>query len=88
MICISEDTMKISDIKFEMEINGVDGADIALILELCKARGFESEILDEELVKKGYDKIFTVDYDMMDDYSDDDEYETVVKFPHKKHYNE
>jgi hypothetical protein len=82
--------MKISDIVLEMELGGVDEADIAEIVKLCESRGFDSEIMDEELLKRGYDRIFTVDYDLYDSYDtwEDDEYASIEKFPHKQHYQE
>ncbi len=85
-----EDPMKISDLVLEMELNGVDEADIAEIVTLCHAKGLNSEMIDEELVKRGYEKIFTVDYDGYEGYDDweDDEYSTIEKFPHKQHYRE
>ena len=81
--------MKISDVRLEMELGGVDSADIADIVELCKSKGVNSEMIDDELIKRGYEKIFTVDYDM---YEDDDawgggsEYASKERFPHKNHF--
>jgi hypothetical protein len=82
--------MKVSDIVLEMELGGVDEADIAEIVTLCESKGFNSEMIDEELLKRGYDKIFTIDYEMYDEYGawEDDDYATVEKFPHKQHYRE
>lgn len=80
--------MKISDITLEMELNGVDEAVIADIVKLCENKGFNSEIIDDELQKRGYEKLFTVDYDAYDEYDDweDDEYASIEKFPHKRSY--
>lgn len=83
--------MQISDVRLEMEMGGVDSADIAEIVDLCKSKGLNSEMIDDELVKRGYEKIFTVDYDAYDDYDDweDDEgYSPVQKFPHKHQYSD
>ncbi len=80
--------MEISDIKLEMELGGVDSADMAGILELCQSKGFDSETIDNELLKRGYDKMFTVDYDDYDDWEDDDEYVSVQKFPYKKNFRD
>jgi hypothetical protein len=79
--------MKISDVILEMELNSVDSADIADIVNLCESKGLNTELIDDELVKRGYDKIFTVNYDEYDDWEDDD-YATVEKFPYKQHYND
>lgn len=82
--------MKVSDVVFEMELGGVDEADIAEILSTCKGKSYDGELLDEELVKRGYSKLFTVDYDGYDDYDDwkDDEYSSVEKFPHRHSYTD
>ncbi|MCK9490604.1 MAG: hypothetical protein M0Q24_00830 [Sulfurimonas sp.] len=76
--------MNISDVVFEMELSGVDARDIESIVELCRDKGFNSELLDEELVKKGYPKIFSVNYEEYDDF--DDDYFAVEKFPYKNQY--
>lgn len=76
--------MKISDIKLEMEHNGVDQEDILEILEICKPAGYDLAMIDQELEKKGYESIFFVDYDDDDDF--EDEYPSVQKFGHKKNY--
>jgi molybdenum cofactor biosynthesis enzyme MoaA len=79
--------MKISDIKLEMELYGVDSDDITEILELCKSKGYETQIIDDELEKRGYERIFSINYDDYDDMDDfDDEYPSVEKFGHKKNY--
>jgi len=80
--------MKLSDIILEMELNGVDAVDIADIVALCKSKGLDSDAIDTELVMRGYEKIFTVDYQAYDEYDDweDDEYASVEKFSHKQHY--
>ncbi len=82
--------MKVSDIVLEMELGGVDAADIADIVTICKDKGFTTEILDEELLNRGYEKIFTVNYDDYDDYDEwqDDEYMSVEKFSHKQQYSD
>ncbi len=82
--------MKISDAVLEMELNGVDEANIAEIVKLCESKGFDSEMIDQELLNRGYEKIFTVDYDSYDEYDDweDDEFASVEKFPNKKSYRD
>lgn len=83
--------MQISDMRLEMEIGGVYSADIAEIIELCVSKGLNIEMVDEELIKRGYDKIFTIDYDAYDDYDsweNDDGYSPVEKFPHKQHFSD
>jgi hypothetical protein len=77
--------MNVSDVVFEMELAGVDAADIDSIVSLCESKGFDSDFMDEELLKRGYPKIFTIDYDEYDDF-EDDEYMSVEKFRHKHQY--
>jgi hypothetical protein len=82
--------MNVSDVVFEMELNGVDSADIADIVKLYGGRVLSSELIDEELHSRGYPKIFTIDYDSYDEYGswEDDEYNTSERFPHKQHYSD
>jgi len=81
--------MNVSDIIFEMELGGVDADDIADIVELYKSKALNSEMIDEELLKRGYPKIFTVDYDSYDEYETwDDELSSVEKFRHKHHFED
>lgn len=77
--------MNVSDIIFEMELAGVDEADIAEIVTLYKDRVVSRELLDEELLMRGYSKIFTLEYEDSDDYYEDSYYE-VEKFPSKKSF--
>jgi hypothetical protein len=82
--------MTISDIEMEMKLNGVDEADIASILAVCKTKGYAPETLDEELEKRGYERIFT--YDFEDEASwdddDDDEFAPIERFPHKHRFDD
>ncbi|QOY51244.1 hypothetical protein HUE87_04310 [Candidatus Sulfurimonas marisnigri] len=82
--------MNVSDVVFEMELGGVDEADIADIVLLCEDKGFNRNFIDEELVKLGYPKLFTIDYDAYNEYDgwEDDEYDSVQKFPHKRSYTD
>jgi len=81
--------MKISDLEFEMELGGVDKADIADILKLYRNKAVNTNMLDDELTKRGYPKIFDVDYDAYEEEEEewDDEYFSIEKFPHKNHYD-
>lgn len=65
--------MTIDDIEFEMNIHDVTEKDISEIIEICKRSGFSMEDIDEELQKRGYPKIFTVDYDELNEDEDLDE---------------
>lgn len=79
--------MNVSDVVFEMELNGVDAADIADIVQLCNNKGFNSDFIDGELLKRGYTKIFTIDYDAYDDYDDWEDNSPIEKFPYKQEYS-
>lgn len=79
--------MTISEIELEMKINGVDAEDIAAVIAACKTKGFSTENIDEELMKRGYDKIFSVNYDDDDEWGDD-EFATIEKFPHRQRYTD
>jgi len=88
-----EEPMKISDAKLEMELGGVDTADIAEIVGLFKGKNVVSgDHLDTELVKRGYEKMFSIDYDTYEDdeYDDweDDDFASIEKFPHKQSYRD
>ncbi len=82
--------MKISDIRLEMELNGVDEADIEQTISLYQKKGLSLEKLDEELISRGYSSMFSVDYDAYDDYDSydewDEEFSSIEKFPHKREY--
>lgn len=79
--------MKVSDVIFEMELSGVDAADIADIVKLYGSKVLNSEELDDELLKRGYPRVFTVDYDAYEEYNNwDDEESYIKKFPHKHHF--
>lgn len=77
--------MTISEIELEMRINGVSEEDVAAIIAACKSKGFNSGIIDDELLSRGYDKIFSIDYD--DEESDwEEDFASIEKFPHKQRY--
>jgi len=63
--------MTIDEIRFEMDLNDVKPTDIEEIIEECRHSGFSFEELDEALQKKGYPKIFTIDYEALDTYDED-----------------
>ncbi len=58
---------------YELRANDVSEEHIELIMSRVKNRLTEENI-DKELVKLGYQKIFTVDYDEYDNYDFDDGY--------------
>lgn len=58
---------------YELRANDVKEEDIKLIMDRVKNR-LSEENIDNELVKLGYSKIFTVDYDDYDNFNYDDNY--------------
>ena len=61
--------MKISDIQLEMELYGVDSEDITEILEICKSKAYDTQAIDKELQKRGYEPLFTLEYEEDDSES-------------------
>ncbi|WP_345973632.1 hypothetical protein [Sulfurimonas diazotrophicus] len=74
----------------EMKLNGVEEADAASILAVCKTKGYAPETLDEELEKRGYERIFTYDFENDETWEDDDEddFAPVERFPHKHRFDD
>ena len=58
---------------YELRANDISEEHIELIMSRVKNRLTEDNI-DKELVKLGYSKIFTVDYDEYDNLAFDDDY--------------
>lgn len=63
--------MTFKDVVNEMRANGVEEEDIKTIVEQSKKSRFNPKLVDDALVKMGYEKIFTIDYE--DNYDDDDD---------------
>lgn len=80
--------MTISDIRLELQINGVDAKDIDDIIASCKTKGYGVETLDDELEKRGYDKVFTVDYEFDDAEEWDDDFSSIEPFPHRHQFDD
>ena len=78
--------MTLSDIILEMELGGVDNADISDIVNLYNFGGLTLDMIDEELIKKGYDPVFSVNYDDYDDFEDD--YLPMERNPHRKEWHD
>jgi len=73
----------------EMEFNGVEEADIASILAVCKTKGYAPETLDDELVKRGYERIFSFNFDNdVDGWEEDDDLAPIERFPHKHRFDD
>lgn len=72
---------------YELRANDVKEEDIELIISKVKNRVSE-ENLDLELVKLGYDKIFTIDYDDFDDNDDYDDSDFLNSKPRYQEFDE
>lgn len=82
--------MTFQDIRFALETNGVEKEDIEILIEYCKKNGTDYEKLDEMLVQKGYDKVFTDEFFGWADTDDDgdDDYYSIEKINHKPEWDE
>ena len=76
--------MTIKDLEYALWLKGVTPKDTEYILDLSKKNGVLSELVDNELEKLGYDKIF----DIEDDFVEDEDYDYVERFPHKNRFIE
>lgn len=80
--------MTLQDLKFALELGCVLGKDIEYLLDFSKKNGINTEEIDNELIKLGYDKIFDNDFASYDDDEDDEEFGYIQKFPHKSKFYE
>jgi hypothetical protein len=87
--------MTFEEIRFALEVNGVEKEDIEALLTYCRKVGTDYEKLDEMLVEMGYEKVFTDEFfgwfdgdeDVNNDI-DDDEYFSTEKIHHKHEWKE
>ena len=68
---------------YELRANDISEEHIELIMDRVKNRLTEENI-DKELLKLGYQKIFTVDYDEYDNYDFNDDYGSNNKGHHEE----
>ena len=68
---------------YELRANNISEEHIELIMDRVKNRLTEENI-DKELLKLGYQKIFTVDYDEYDNYDFNDDYGSNNKGHHEE----
>ncbi len=71
---------------YELRANDVSEEDIEIIISKVKNRLSEKN-LDIELQKLGYPKIFTVDYDDIDEFNDDDDFDDFQSIKRSKDYD-
>lgn len=79
--------MTVQDLKFALELGCVLGKDIEYLLDFGKKNGINTQEIDDELLKLGYDKVFDNDFENNDD-EDDEDFGFIQKFPHKSKFYE
>lgn len=83
--------MTFEEIRFALEVNGVEKEDSETLLAYCRKSGKNFEKLDEMLVDMGYVKVFTDEIFGWDDPEEvdfDDEYFSTEKIQHKHAWEE
>ena len=79
--------MTLQELRLALEIGCVMDQDIEYLVEFGKQNGIDTDEIDDELVKLGYDKIFESQFE--DDYDDDDDaFGYIQKFPNKSKFYE
>ena len=68
---------------YELRANNISEEHIELLMDRVKNRLTEENI-DKQLLKLGYQKIFTVDYDEYDNYDFNDDYGSNNKGHHEE----
>jgi hypothetical protein len=83
--------MTFEEIRFALEVNGVEKEDSEILLAYSKKSGKDFEKLDEMLVNMGYMKVFTDEFFGWDDPDEedfDDDYFQIEKIQHKHTWEE
>ena len=70
--------MTFKDLEFTLELSGVMREDIDYILDFSKKNGIDTEQIDNELNKMGYERILENEFD--DSWDDEDDYDHIEKF--------
>jgi len=60
--------MTANEAVLEMRYSGIPEDDIEVILEVCKKIGLTPQNIDEELEKRGLDKVFEFEYDVSESW--------------------
>lgn len=82
--------MTFEEIRFALEVSGVEKEDSDRLMEYCRKVGTDYEKLDEMLMEMGYDKVFTDEFfgwSAMDE-DDEDDYFSSEKKRHKQEWDE
>lgn len=91
ILLYKREKMTFEEIRFALEVNGVEKEDGKTLLEHCRKSGTDYEKLDEMLVILGYEKIFTDElfgWIDTDEEGFDDEYFSIEKINHKHEWQE
>jgi hypothetical protein len=78
--------MTLQDLRFALELSCVMDKDVEYLVGLAKKNGINTDAIDDELIKLGYDKVFEDYIEEEDD--EDEEFGYVQKFPHKSKFYE
>ncbi len=62
--------MTVNEAILEMRYSGVLEEDIEAIIEVCKTKGLKPQIIDQELEKRGLEKVFELEYDTSENWLD------------------
>lgn len=62
--------MTVNEAVLEMRYSGIAEEDIEAIIEVCKTRGLKPQIIDNELEKRGLEKVFELEYDASQSWFD------------------
>lgn len=52
--------MDLDEVQLELEMAGVEMEHVSKLIRICKNFGFDPKVLDEKLLKWGYNKVFTI----------------------------
>lgn len=91
ILLYKRDKMTFDEIRFALEVNGVEKEDSETLLAYCRKSGKNFEKLDDMLVDMGYVKVFTDEFFGWDDPDEgdfDDEYFSTEKIQHKHAWEE
>ena len=91
ILLYKRDKMTFDEIRFALQVNGVDKEDSETLLSYCRKSGKNLEKLDDMLVDMGYVKIFTDEFFGWDDTDEgdfDEEYFSTEKIQYKHVWEE
>lgn len=91
ILLYEREKMTFEEIRFALEVNGVEKEDSETLLAYCRKSGKNFEKLDEMLVDMGYVKVFTDEIFGWDDPEEedfDDVYFSTEKIQHRHAWEE